>query len=600
MRLRSLTASALALCVAAFAAACGSGGGHSTSLQPLPGVPTSSPTSGAQTQSLASATFTLSIPKKITPASKKRTPKYISSGTVSVILTLNSVNGAANSTIAPVDIEVTSSTNCGPDPNHTGNTRCVVSDAVPPGSDSVTISAYDGANGGGALLSSQTLVRNIDIGVINNISYTLDANPSTATLAVTAPSDGNVSGNMNVGFTIVPGSGAEAFAFSLADDSGSVVTGPGAPTYSVTVSPPSLATASISGTTLTITPTGTGSGSIAFVATPLSASTDGLSAQEFDFGINISAATPTPSPVPTATPTPAPTDTPTATPSPTATPTPTATPSPTATPTPTVTATPTSTPSPTPTQTNVVVNGTFEGGTTASSTYKVNGTFVAVPNGWYVCQDQSELQPTSLSASTFVQQNTTQTNTYNFVSVPATHAGTGSLFLGNINVTPAGRTKGGFGLCQDVVVPTSGSLTFYADEGTGGTSMTNNAYITPPPATATAFPVSGSAQEAAILTPSALTLKAQLYSELNGTQSSAVNSPSSNTAIGHDTGFVQKGPYDLSQYAGQTVTLYFGIWATSAATTSFTYMYIDDVSLVNATLPTSSVHRAPLAAPRRH
>jgi hypothetical protein len=219
----------------------------------------------------------------------------------------------------------------------------------------------------------------------------------------------------------------------------------------------------------------------------------------------------------------------------------------------------------------------------------------------------SELQTaaTANSPNIFVQQNTTQTITYgpNSTVANTTKTPTGSLFLGNTSVTPAGRTKGGWGLCQDVVVPANGSLTFSAAEGTGGTTTGTTANFvvpsTPAPAGTTGTFAPGSAQEAAILTPSSLTLLSQLFVELDGAKSTPTNNPLSNTVPGNYTGFVQKGPYDLSAYAGQTVTLYFGIWSSSAATTSFTFMYIDDVRLVNANLPASSTRRQP-ATTRKH
>jgi hypothetical protein len=228
---------------------------------------------------------------------------------------------------------------------------------------------------------------------------------------------------------------------------------------------------------------------------------------------------------------------------------------------------------------------------------------VNVPQGWYVCQNLSEVQPASASANTFVQLVTgggsISDPTAPGGTASTTYAGNGSLFLGNTSVTPAGRTKGGVGLCQDVVVPTSGQLTFYVYEGTGGTSAatSGNAFVSTIPSSGTTFPT-GSAQEAAILDPTSHTYKAagsstgKLFLELDGTQSNATPS-SSNTVIGESTGgFVQRGPYDLSAYAGSTVTLYFGIWGSSAATTAFTFMYVDNVTLTG-TVQSMSVRRLP-------
>jgi hypothetical protein len=251
---------------------------------------------------------------------------------------------------------------------------------------------------------------------------------------------------------------------------------------------------------------------------------------------------------------------------------------------------------------NAVSNPGFENGGALSPDYNA-GTLanpspmpVLVPAGWYVCQNQSELQPTgrALSPSTFVQLVTTTTAPTIAPGVtPPVRSGSSALFLGNANAAAppgvAGRTKGGFGLCQDVVVPAGASLTFFVNEGSGGTSFTNGGtgqFLTPVPGpTAGSFGL-GSAQEAAILSPASHAMIKQLFYELDLSQTNPHSyANASNRAIGYQSGYVRKGPYDLRALAGQTITLYFGIYSSTAATSSFTFMAVDDVDLSPEAVP---------------
>jgi hypothetical protein len=245
---------------------------------------------------------------------------------------------------------------------------------------------------------------------------------------------------------------------------------------------------------------------------------------------------------------------------------------------------------------NAVSNPGFENGGAPSADFNA-GTLanpspvpVIVPAGWYVCQNQSELQPAgrALSPNTFVQLVTTTTAPTVAPGVtPPVHSGSSALFLGNANAASppgiAGRTKGGFGLCQDVVVPAGASLTFYVNEGSGGTSFTTGGtgqFLTPAPGPTDGSFGLGSAQEAAILLPAAHTVIEQLFYELDLSQTNPHSyANASNREIGYQSGYVRKGPYDLSALAGRTVTLYFGIYSSTAATSSFTFMAVDDVDV---------------------
>ena len=48
---------------------------------------------------------------------------------------------------------------------------------------------------------------------------------------------------------------------------------------------------------------------------------------------------------------------------------------------------------------------------------------------------------------------------------------------------------------------------------------------------------------------------------------------------GHGGSWHKKGPYNLSTYAGTTVTLFVGIMGSSTSTTFYGYSYFDDVIL---------------------
>ncbi len=133
---------ALTLIVAASLCAC-SGGGSSAprALATIVPVPASSPTAGA-TSPNTSARFTITVPKaKATTASgHTRTPKYISSATQSVIITLVSVSGTPyTGTPASIAANLTTS-----NPNCSGSPlTCSVSAPAVGGSDVFTITAYD-------------------------------------------------------------------------------------------------------------------------------------------------------------------------------------------------------------------------------------------------------------------------------------------------------------------------------------------------------------------------------------------------------------------------------------------------------------------------
>ncbi len=110
------------------------------------------------------------------------------------------------------------------------------------------------------------------------------------------------------------------------------------------------------------------------------------------------------------------------------------------------------------------------------------------------------------------------------------------------------EVNGYAGVCQQVTIPTNGTLSFWVYEGTNDT-------------------IAYADQEADLLDSNGNTI-AQLYSEAASTN-----------------GWVQKS-FDLSQYAGQTVWLFFGVYG-NGWSNGYIYQYVDDVFLgANGATPT--------------
>ncbi|MGZ3527964.1 MAG: hypothetical protein ACXVAO_09680 [Vulcanimicrobiaceae bacterium] len=259
--------------------ACG-GHGLGGSVVPSPHAPS---TQGQ----LVGATFVFEIPRSLS-SGKVRKPAYIPASVQSFKLTLNTVNGGAPpSGLNPLVVNVTNTTNgCAPDGAHPGNTKCTVTYSIPPGSDALTIQAFDASNAGGNLLSQQNYTANVVTGQTNTFStITLDANPGAITVS---PPGTGVSGSVGSGFSI-HGTSAVAFTLSMNDTHGTPVgTQPGVPTFSATSANPSVAAVSVTGNTLTVTPGSTFNtpAQITVKANPASGG-DGLSATQVSFNVTI-------------------------------------------------------------------------------------------------------------------------------------------------------------------------------------------------------------------------------------------------------------------------------------------------------------------------
>ena len=104
----------------------------------------------------------------------------------------------------------------------------------------------------------------------------------------------------------------------------------------------------------------------------------------------------------------------------------------------------------------------------------------------------------------------------------------------------AGEFSGGSGLCQQVTVPSNGQLTFYVYQGATETDTTV------------------SDQEGDLLDANGNTVY-NFYTTLNNTNG------------------WQQQTVDLSQYAGQTLWIYFGVYGSGSSTDTL-YQYVDDVA----------------------
>ena len=129
------------------------------------------------------------------------------------------------------------------------------------------------------------------------------------------------------------------------------------------------------------------------------------------------------------------------------------------------------------------------------------------------------------------------------ITTARSHGGKSALKSGS----SAGEPAGDEGVCQAIVVPPGGRLTFWVYQYSTETDTTF-AY-----------------QEAQLFDASATTVK-QLYQTANTTD-----------------GWVQLS-YDLAAYAGETLYLYFGVHGDGYAG-AYTIQFVDDVALTSASPP---------------
>jgi hypothetical protein len=154
------------------------------------------------------------------------------------------------------------------------------------------------------------------------------------------------------------------------------------------------------------------------------------------------------------------------------------------------------------------------------------------------------------------------------------------------------ETSGTAGICQKIAVTSVNKyLSFYAYEG--GAEY-NFKYAD---------------QEADILDSTGTTLQSTLFAELNcywdpgvlgltgylGSGCIPASDGSTSTYTDWQGGYwVQRGPYDLSSYAGQTVTLFIGVWDLYADAAPATYS--NEIFVGNVQLTSSDTFPASFAA----
>ncbi len=133
------------------------------------------------------------------------------------------------------------------------------------------------------------------------------------------------------------------------------------------------------------------------------------------------------------------------------------------------------------------------------------------------------------------------------MSTTRAHSGTYSMHAGSAGST-SGEINGDAGVCQQVTIPSSGTLTFWV-YAFSNESSTTYAY-----------------QEAELMDSSGTTVK-MLWQ-----------------AVDETNGWVQHS-VSVSAYAGQTLWLYFGVHGDGYAS-AYTILYVDDVSLTGGATPT--------------
>ncbi len=241
---------------------------------------------------------------------------------------------------------------------------------------------------------------------------------------------------------------------------------------------------------------------------------------------------------------------------------------------------------------NSVVNGDFETG---------------VVSPWYVCYaNHDPVGPIDASPAAYTAGDPTpggttatpsptpkattnpDTNTVTAVATTgpavAPHGGTYDLQVGHSDIVDRG--KGNIGFCQDVAVPSSNPmLTMYVFEGGNHPSLYNEDAEASIYASGS-FTTSGPGKAGTFSTAAApamhLFLENNCYDNLlttitiNGTAGTCT--PGTGPAA-HGGSWHKKGPYNLSTYAGTTVTLFAGIMGSSTSTTFYGYSYFDDVVL---------------------
>jgi streptogramin lyase len=170
-RLRSSALGAAALAI--LLAGCGGGGASA----PVPGPAITPPAKGPTGS--ADARFVFSIPApSAKPSGAKRGPRYISSATRSIVV---SVTPAAGGSAVSATIDVGSSA-CAAGSG--GAQTCTLTVAAPVGSDTFVVTLYDAAGGSGNVLSTGSMTQSVQAHVANVFPLTLGGTIATLSFAI--------------------------------------------------------------------------------------------------------------------------------------------------------------------------------------------------------------------------------------------------------------------------------------------------------------------------------------------------------------------------------------------------------------------------------
>ncbi|MDE2482381.1 MAG: hypothetical protein KGN02_09350 [bacterium] len=248
---------AIALFVGAGLAACGGGGGGSS----LPASPGGA--HGAPAMALR-----IVIPASSAGAPAAKRAQFVPASTKSIVYTIASVTGA-NLVEGPNFTNVATSPDCVASPAATTCNINVPAAITSSGSYTVTVAAYDAAQSAscvpeatpacsGTLISLSNLPKQITVGSPVPVSVTLGGIPVYfQPVALTGLSSGNASPSSTNGFTMY-GTGKVSGIFELLDAHQEIITDPGAPQASVSVTPAGSLAATVGESggvyTLTLTP----------------------------------------------------------------------------------------------------------------------------------------------------------------------------------------------------------------------------------------------------------------------------------------------------------------------------------------------------------
>ena len=218
-----LFSSVLAVVAAASLAACGVG---SHSALPAAVAPASTP--AAPAGALQDVTLRITIPSPKTSSATRR-PSYISSATKSIKAALSS---------PPTGFIPPPVLNVGTLPNATcpasgADFVCTMTIKIPPGSDSVTFTAFDAVNGSGNVLSQQISTLAVVAGQPNTFNVVFDANASTMAINATSgfcAGSFTVANSQSVGTV---GTTPVTFSASYSDPATKTIVGPGLPLLNV-------------------------------------------------------------------------------------------------------------------------------------------------------------------------------------------------------------------------------------------------------------------------------------------------------------------------------------------------------------------------------